>query len=124
MHPDEMRGDIDTVLKIIDLTHLQSQVLSANYIGEKYTNKSRETCCLVRVTFSSISGARQCIRQSKDLKGDEGWGDVYINPDRSPAERKEIKKLVAEMKTKIASDPSVFWKISKMKLVSFEKTDK
>ena len=51
-------------------------------------------------------------------------GDVYINPDRSPTERKKIKKLVAEMKTKIACDPSVSWKISKMKLVAFKKTEK
>ena len=51
-------------------------------------------------------------------------GDVYINPDLSPTERKEIKKLVAEMKTKIACDPSVSWKISKMKLVSVEKSEK
>ena len=51
-------------------------------------------------------------------------GDVYINPDRSPTERKEIKKLVTEVKTKIAGDPSVSWKISKMKLVAFEKAEK
>ena len=51
-------------------------------------------------------------------------GDVYINPDRSPTERKEVKKLLAEMKMKIASDPSVSWRISKMKLVAFEKKEK
>ena len=78
----------------------------------------------MKVTFSTISGAHLCIRHSKDLKGHDYWGDIYINPDRSPTERKEIKKLVDEMKTKIACDPSVFWKISKMKLVSFEKSDK
>ena len=44
------------------------------------------------------------IRQRKDLKGDDDWGNLYINPDCSPTERREIKKLVAEMKTKIASD--------------------
>ena len=122
MGPDEIRGDLNNILETIDMR--ESQVLSANYVGKKYTTKSSGTCCLVKVTFSTISGARQCIRQSKDLKGDQDWGDIYINPDRSPTERKEIKKLVAEMKTKIACDPSVFWKISKMKLVSVEKSDK
>ena len=119
-------NDLDSVLETIDLRHLKSQVLSANYIGKKYTTKSNAngTCCLVKVTSSSISGARQFIRQSKDLKGHEGWGDVYINPDRSPTERKEVKKLLAEMKMKIASDPSVSWRISKMKLVAFEKKEK
>ena len=76
MGPDEMRGVLDSVLETIDMR--KSQVLSANYIGKTYTTKSNGTCCLVKVTFSSISGARQCIRHSKDLKGDEGWGDVYI----------------------------------------------
>ena len=121
MGPDEIRGDLNNILETIDMR--ESQVLSANYVGKKYTTKSSGTCCLVKVTFSTISGARQCIRQSKDLKGDQDWRDIYINPDRSPTERKEIKKLVAEMKTKIACDPSVFWKISKMKLVSVEKSD-
>ena len=51
-------------------------------------------------------------------------GRLYINPDRSPTERKEVKKLLAEMKIKIASDPSVSWRISKMKLVAFEKKEK
>ena len=93
MGPDEIRGDLDNVLETIDMRHLlKSQVLSANYIGEKYTTKFSGTCCLVKVTFSTISGAQQCIRQSKDLKKDEGWEDIYINPDRSPTERKEIKK--------------------------------
>ena len=117
-------NDLDSVLETIDLRHLESQVLSANYIGEKYTTKSGGTCCLVKVTLSTISGARQCIRQSKDLKGDEGWGDVYINPDRSPTERKEVKKLLAEMKMKIDSDPSASWRFSKIKLVAFEKKEK
>ena len=124
MDPDGMRSDIDSVLETIYLGHLKSQVLSANYIGKTYTTKSNGTCCLVKVTFSSISGARQCIRLSKELKGDDAWGDVYINPDRSPTERKEVKKLLAEMKMKIASDPSVSWRISKMKLVAFEKKEK
>ena len=55
-----------------------SQVLSANYVGKKYTTKSSGTCCLVKVTFSSISGAQQCIRQSKDLKGDQDGGGTFI----------------------------------------------
>ena len=35
MDPDGMRGDLaDNVLETVDLRHLQSQVLSANYIGK------------------------------------------------------------------------------------------
>ena len=45
------------------------------------------------------------VLKNKYLKGGDEWGNVYINPDPSPIERKEIKKLVAEMKTKIVSDP-------------------
>ena len=120
--PGEIKEELDSKLNIMDAKNPQSQILSVNYIGKKYTSKSNGLRCLVRVTFSTFSGAVQCIRQSKDLKGDPDWG-IVINPDRSPTEQNEIKKLVAEMKTKIASDPSVFWKISKMKLVSFEKSD-
>ena len=57
MGPYEIKGDLDRVLEAIDLRHLKSQVLSANYIGKTYTTKSSETCCLVKVTFSTISGA-------------------------------------------------------------------
>jgi len=104
--------------------HLQSQVLSAVYIGNKYKPKSGGgDCRLVRVTFSSIAGARQCIRESKELKGDWQWGNVYINPDRTATERAEMKKLVAQMKVEIAKDDSVFWTISNMKLVSYKKKE-
>ena len=103
----------------MSISHLQHQVLSVVYIGKKYKPKSGgEDCRLVRVTFSSIAGARQCSRESKELKGDEKWGNVYINPDRTATERAEIKKLVAQR------NDSVFWSISNMKLVSYKKEER
>ena len=38
MGPDEIRGDLDNILETIDMR--KSQVLSANYVGKKYTTKS------------------------------------------------------------------------------------
>ena len=105
------------------IEHLQHQVLSVDYIGKKYKQKPGGDCRLVRVTFTSIAGARQCNRESKELKGDEKWGNVYINPDRTATERAEMKKLVAQRKANIAKDDSVFLTISNMKLVSYKKKE-
>ena len=120
--PAEMKHELDQVLDAIEVSHLQSQVVSAIYVGKKYTAAKGPPCRLIKATFSSIAGATQCLGQSRLLKGNIVLGDVYINPDRPLSERIEIKKLVTEMKEKIDKDPSVYWKISKMKLVSFEKT--
>ena len=44
MDPDGMRGDLtDNVLETVDLRHLQSQVLSANYIGKNTPQSLVET---------------------------------------------------------------------------------
>ena len=120
----EMKDNLDDILGYMDMVPLKSQVLSCGYVGKVYKSKAGKECQLIRVTFSSISNARQCVRESNQLKGTDDWGDVYINPDRTTSERQEIKKLVAEMKTNNASDPSKFWKIVNMKLVSFEKAIK
>ena len=73
----------------------------------------------------SKNAHRVALRDStKELKGDEKWGNVYINPDRTATERAEIKKLVAQRKANIAKDDSVFWSISNMKLVSCKKEEK
>ena len=102
----EKKYVLDEMFSHMSISHLQHQVLSVVYIGKKYKPKSGgEDCRLVRVTFSSIAGARQCSRESKELKGDE---NVYINPDRTATERAEIKKLVAQRKANIAKDDSVF----------------
>ena len=61
MGPDEIRSDVDK---------LKSQVLSANFVGKKYTTKSGGTCCLVKVTFSTISGAHRCVSdKARILRG-------------------------------------------------------
>ena len=55
----------------MSISHLQHQVLSVVYIGKQYKPKSGGwDCRLVRVT----AGARQCIRESKELKGTRNGG--------------------------------------------------
>ena len=121
---NEKKYELDLMFSHMSISHLQHQVLSVVYIGKQYKPKSGGSDCrLVRVIFSSIAGARQCIRESKELKGDEKWGNVYINPDRTAIERAEMKKLVAQMKAEIAKDDSVFWTISNRKLVSYKKKE-
>ena len=121
----EKKYELDEMFSHMRISNLQHQVLSVVYIGKQYKPKSGGwDCRLVRVTFSSTAAARQCIRESKELKGDEKWGNVYINPDRTATERAEIKKLVAQRKANIAKDDSVFWSISNMKLVSYKKEKK
>ena len=119
-----LKDKVCDILKSIDLDHLTSQVENAHYIGKAYKKPDDYSVCLVRVTFTTRAAVGQFLRESKDLKDQRKFADIYINPDRSLPERKEMKKLVAEMKKRNDDDPSVFWRISKMKLISFKKTEK
>ena len=79
---NEKKYELDLILMFshMSISHLQHQVLSVVYIGKQYKPKSGGSDCrLVRVIFSSIAGARQCIRESKELKGDEKWGLMFTS---------------------------------------------
>ena len=73
---------------------------------------------LVRITFTSRQAANLVISKSRNLKKSKKYSHTYINPDHTRSEREKIKTLVQQMKVKIAEDPSVYWRISDMKLVS------
>ena len=109
------------ILEELDLDHVHLQVVSVALIGKEYTRDSEsddEVYRLVRITLNSRQAANLVISKSRKLKNHERRSHTYINPDHTRSEREKIKTLVQQMKVKIAEDPSVYWRISDMKLVS------
>ena len=109
------------ILEELDLDHVHLQVVSVALIGKEYTRDSEsddEVYRLVRITFTSRQAANLVISKSRNLKKSKKYSHTYINPDHTRSEREKIKTLVQQMKVKIAEDPSVYWRISDMKLVS------
>ena len=52
----------------------------------------------VLVKCKSSAGAGEVLKSRSSLKDAEGFGGVYVNPDRTPEERERVRKAVAEMK--------------------------
>jgi len=81
-------------------------------------------CRPVRVSLKSPDTVHCILKESPKLKRSERFSKVYISSDRTPEQRIKHKELVCEMKTKIQSDSSKHWKISKGEVVSELITEK
>jgi hypothetical protein len=60
---------------------------------------------------------QQVLRKARLLRTKEGYGAVYICPDRTVEERIAYKKLFDELKTKRESEPDKFFSIRNNKVV-------
>ena len=49
--------------------------------------------------------ARQIIGKAKNLREDEKFRGVFVNPDRTPSQREERRILVTELKRRRAEEP-------------------
>ena len=120
--PQELRREVNRILEESNCDYLHKHVVSMVPVGKEYIANlcwnEAATVKLLRVTFSSRQAARTAIRESKRLKDSTDYNTVYVNPDRTPDERQKFKALVKEMKSKIAEDPSLYWRIYNMKVVS------
>ena len=72
----------------------------------------------VRVQFSTTQTVYDVIKQAKELKRSSRYSKVYISFDRSPEQRTEHRRLVEELKRRIALDPSQHYVIRGGKVLS------
>ena len=93
------------------------------FIGNRYKPacSALETQA-VKVTFKSKDDAHEALRNRFILKDNVHTKFVYLSPDRCASERKLLKELVQEKKRNVKEFPDKEWRISKLKLVSFDRT--
>ena len=60
----------------------------------------------VRVTVDKTETVFEVLKVAKNLKQDQNFNNVFIGLDKSPEERAERRKLVQELKKKIADYPN------------------
>ena len=86
-------------------------------IGLKKENSVRP----VRFSLNSSAHVIQVLKNARKLRNVDGYGSIYICPDRSPEERKAYKKLVEELKQKRDTECDKVHYISHNKIVSTPK---
>lgn len=59
----------------------------------------------VKVSFSSSNAVNQVLNKARTLKQSQKYSNVFICPDRSPAQRAKHRQLVDELKKKSTEDP-------------------
>jgi hypothetical protein len=85
-------------------------------VGEKKDDTVRP----VKFSLRSNLHVRMLINARK-LCSKDGFGSIYISPDRSLDERRAYKKLVEELKLKRSKEPDKVHVIKNNKIVSFNR---
>ncbi len=82
---------------------------------------SKEKCRPIKLTLTSSDHVSEILRKTKRLRTKEGYKSVYICPDRSVEERKTLKKLLDELRSKRNSDSDGHYTIRNNKVVRIQK---
>ena len=106
--------NVKTILSEIDEKPV---ITECRRVGTQKTGAIRP----VKFAVSSADHAIQVMRNARKLRTKEGYGSVYICPDRSLEERRAYKKLVEEVKQKRTTEPDKFHIIKNNKIVSLER---
>ncbi len=117
---DELENDIpeDRVKEVWSAICPSLPLMKECYrVGKKKESVDRP----IRVTFHSREAAADVLRYSKELRLNDDFKHVYINPDRTIAERLEHKKLVDLLKQKIKDDASKYHYIKNGTICSIDK---
>lgn len=67
----------------------EDDVLTHSRVGKSQGNKSR----LLKMSFRSVDDKYKAVRNAPNLRNDAKFQNVYVNPDRTFAERCERKRL-------------------------------
>ncbi len=76
----------------------------------------------IKLTLTSADHVSEILRKTKRLRTKAGYESVYICPDRSVEERKALKKLLDELKSKRKSDSDGDYRIRNKKVVRIQKS--
>ena len=93
---DRRRWDMESVEELFhSLCHLNADAISSFHrIGKISSNKPR----LLKVVCSDTESKSNLLRKSRDLKNTSKFRNIYLNPDLTPAQMLESKKLRQEWK--------------------------
>ena len=106
--------NVKTILSEIDK---KPAITECRRVGTQKTGAIR----LVKFAVSSVDHAIQVMRNAGKLHTKEGYGSVYICPDRSLEERRAYKKLVEEVKQERTTEPDNVHIIKNRKIVSLKR---
>ena len=113
---EELSGKVDSVLTAI-CSHDKPAVMDCCRVGAVKEGATRP----VKVLFHSHEAAVQALRCSPSLKKTSTYSKVFMTPDLTPEERTERRKLVKDMKEKIANAPQRYHYIKNGVICSREK---
>ena len=71
---------------------------------------------LLLATLNSKDKQHEALANTWKLKGNQEWKKVYVDPDRTPEQRKEHNKLLEEMRAKRNNGEQVFLAQGKIKV--------
>jgi hypothetical protein len=86
-------------------------------VGEKKDGTVRP----VKFSLRSNLHVQRILSNARKLRTKDGFGSIYISPDRSLDERRAYKKLVEELKLKRSKEPDKVHVIKNNKIVSFNR---
>ncbi len=66
---------------------------------------STSHCRPVKVTLGSSTAVQQILSKARALKQTDKWKEVYLSPDRSPAERAARRLLVDDRNRRVKEQP-------------------
>ena len=108
---ENLRSNVEEVLSEIGE---KPRIQDCCRVGLKKEGSSRP----IKFSLSSAAHVIQILRNARKLRSKNGFGSIYVCPDRSLEERKAYKKLVEEVKMKRDSEPDKAHFIRRNKVVS------
>ena len=91
---DSDSDKMETLLDKLDLSHLH--ITSTRRLGRP----GQSGRSMLKVVFQSFEDKQEILRKARKLRELENYKSVYINPDRTPTQQLQHKKLIEKMKTR------------------------
>ena len=93
---------LNNVLEIADVS-----IINLYCLGGKGQNRNLKPRLLL-ATLNSKDKQHEALANTWKLKGNQEWKKVYVDPDRTPEQRKEHNKLLEEMRARRNNGEQVF----------------
>ena len=101
---------LNNVLEIADVP-----IINLYRLGGKGQNRNLRPRLLL-ATLNSKDKQHEALANTWKLKGNQEWKKVYVDPDRTPEQRKEHNKLLEEMRARRNNGEQVFLAQGKIKV--------
>ena len=111
---EQLEKRVEEVLMEIDEKPLMEQCVR---VGVRKEGTMRP----VKFTLKSHLHVQRILSNARKLRTKDGFGSIYISPDRSLEERRAYKKLVEELKLKRSQETGKVHILKNNKIVSFNR---